>query len=227
MNVLILDTETTGVDPAKDKVVEVAAILYNLDHATVLEAFSSLCRADDNAAQAINRIPAEALPDAQRGAAVWDYVAKLLSGAEVFVAHNAAFDRSFTPEHVRKVLPWICTMDDVEWPKRSKASPSLVALALDHDLGVAYAHRAMADCDLIARLFTRARELGADLHHLVERALRPKGEFVAQVSYMDRELAKTAGFRWEPESKTWRRRMFLEDVGALPFKTKRADASAP
>jgi DNA polymerase-3 subunit epsilon len=228
MNVLILDTETTGVDPAKDKVVEVAAILYSIEHATVLSAFSSLLSGEANAAEKINRIPAEALKVADTFSNPWTAVTEMAVYARAVVAHNAPFDYSFVPEHLRRVAPWICSMDDIEWPCRNDVgSRSLVAIALEHDLGIAYAHRAMADCDLIARLFTRAHELGEDLAELVKRAMRPKGEFIAVVSYQERELAKKAGFRWEPESKTWRRRMFLEDLSKLPFRTKPGEASAP
>lgn len=221
-NILILDTETTGLDPAKDSVIEVAAVLYSVEHATVLETFSTLVTAFSNPAEHINRIPDAALANAAHPAAAWARVRELATRAEAYVAHRAEFDHSFTPEAVASVLPWICSKFDIEWPKQKQPGSSLVQLVLEHDLGVAYAHRAAADCDMLARLFTRSRELGADLNAMLERAMRPKADFVALVSYDDREKAKQAGFRWEPDRKRWKRRMFIEDAGALPFKVQEA-----
>lgn len=221
---LILDTETTGLDPSTDRAVEVAVILYSVEHATVLSAFSTLIEGDGNAAEAINRIPAAALCSAGLLALPWLTVQAMAGHADAIVAHNAEFDRGFVPVELRDALPWVCSKGDIAWPKQTRPEPSLVALALEHDLGVAYAHRAMADCDLIARLFTRSRELGADLPAMLARAMRPKADFVALVSYDDRDKAKAAGFRWEPATKQWRRRMAVEDAAALPFRVRQVEA---
>jgi DNA polymerase-3 subunit epsilon len=218
-NALILDVESTGLSPATDRVIEVGAILYSLQHATVLAALSSLVQSDSNAAEAINRIPASALiaaPDAKRA---WLPVLALADKADILVAHSAEFDRSFSPPELQS-RAWVCSKNDIAWPKQTRPGPSLVALALEHDLGVAVAHRALADCDLIARLFTRSRELGADLQAMLERAMRPKAEFVALVSFEEKDKAKLAGFAWQAETKTWRRRMAREDAAQLGFKVR-------
>jgi DNA polymerase-3 subunit epsilon len=215
--ILILDTETTGLFPEFDHVIEVAAILYSIEHATVLESFSSLAYAASNAAEKINHIPERALIGAPGSNEVWARVEMLAQGADAFVAHRASFDRGFTPEPLRSVLPWVCSKTDLQWPLQSRLSPSLVALALDHGLGVASAHRAMTDCDLLARLFTRARELGTDLVAMLQRGLRPKVEVVARVSYENRHLAKEQGFEWDDYRRVWVRMMPVEDAKALPF----------
>lgn len=210
-NVLIVDTETTGLDEHA-VCIEVAAILYSVKHATVLESFSSLIQHDSNPAESINRIPVAALRDAPKAGEVWAMVDALVTSADAFLAHRAEFDRRFVPHAVRSRLPWICTKTDLAWPKQTRPEPSLVALALEHDLGVAVAHRALADCDLIARLLTRSRELGADLVAMLERARRPKVTLMACVSYDDREKAKAQGFRWSAERQQWLRRMVKEDA---------------
>jgi DNA polymerase-3 subunit epsilon len=64
-NVLILDTETTGLDSFADRAIEVAVILYSVEHATVRAAFSALIAHDRNPAVRINRIPPAALVDAE------------------------------------------------------------------------------------------------------------------------------------------------------------------
>ena len=212
-NVLIVDTETTGLQPDTDRVIEVGAILYSIKHATAIVSYSSLIQAEENPAEAVNRIPAAALsawganPDS-----AWGVVSDLASHADAILAHNAEFDRAFVPGILRDALPWICTKSDIAWPKATKPELSLVPLALEHDLGVAVAHRGLADCDLIARLLTRTAELGHDLVALLERGLRPKVTLMACVSYEDREQAKQAGFHWNAGRKQWLRRMVKEDA---------------
>jgi DNA polymerase-3 subunit epsilon len=219
-NALILDVETQGLDPATDRVIEVGMILYSITHATVVACMSGLVHADENPAEAINRIPAAALRDEPIESGLWDAVEAMMRNADCVVAHSCEFDRSFLPPALRDVRPWVCSKNDIAWPKQTRPGPSLVALALEHDLGVAVAHRALADCDLIARLFTRSRELGADLQAMLERAMRPKAEFVALVSFEEKDKAKLAGFAWQAETKTWRRRMAREDAAQLGFKVR-------
>ena len=80
------------------------------------------------------------------------------------------------------------------------------------------AHRALADCLILARLFERVVELGHDVREMLRRGLEPKATYQAMVSYGDRELAKTAGFTWDGEAKRWTRRLAAEDVKGLPFR---------
>ena len=55
---LILDTETTGLDPQRDRCLEVGAILFSVSARSVLAQQSFLLPVDSNAAEPINRIPA-------------------------------------------------------------------------------------------------------------------------------------------------------------------------
>lgn len=217
MHVLLIDTETTGLDPERHAVIEVAAILFDVTSATAIESFASLIHAESNEAEAVNRIPVAALRDAPTESEVWPRVHEMASRADAFLAHNAEFDRAFFPEHLAELRPWVCTKEDVEWPKSTRQNPSLVPLALEHDLGVAVAHRALADADLIARLLTRCHELGHDLQTMLARAMRPKVLIRGLQRFDDNQLAKDAGFRWDGERKWWLRRMFLDDAAALTF----------
>jgi len=101
----------------------------------------------------------------------------------------------------------------------TRVGQNLVHLALAHGIGVSLAHRALADCQLIAALFDRMD----DLQSMFRWAMRPKGRFVAQVSYDDRNIAKEHGFRWLPERKTWERTMAISDTELLPFAVKQVD----
>ena len=223
--VAILDTETTGVDSAKDRIVEVAVVLWSVEHGCVLTAWSDLIAADGNPAEHVNRIPGAALKARGRSLAyVMELTAAYCGQADAIVAHNGSFDRGFlTAAGYTSALPWICTLEDVEWPRPS-SSQALIAIALAHDVGIVQAHRALADCMMIARLFERVTELGHSPKAMLERGLRPKRLYEALVSFADKDLAKAASFRWkeyQPGQKNkWLRRMVPEDAAVLPFKVR-------
>lgn len=215
-NCLIIDTETTGLNPDQDRVIEIGAILYSIELQTSLASMSVLAPGGDNPCEHINRIPAAALARQNpcvEGAAM-SLLTEMIADADCFVAHNAAFDESFLKWDQ---LPWVCTKSDFSWPGHEHVDgKSLVAIALDHGIGVSTAHRVLADCQLIAALFDRCSDLPA----MFTRAMRPKATFIAKVSYDDRQLAKDAGFTWNPGPKTWTRTMAIEDAALLPFNVQ-------
>jgi DNA polymerase-3 subunit epsilon len=219
---LLLDTETTGLDPSVDRVVEVAVILFDLELGCPIESYASLIQANGNAAESANGIPPAALVEANHGIEVWRRVAEVASRADVVAAHNAEFDLSFVrAAGIESVANrnWICTMSDFDWG----GSRKLVEIALNHGVGVASIHRALADVDTMARLFARVKERGGDLPALFRRAARPKSLFYALVSYENRQIAKANGFGWDEakHGKNWFRYMPPEDAAALPFQVRR------
>lgn len=218
-SVIFLDTETTGLDPATSRCIEVAVVAYDLEHRAPIECYSSLIRSETNEAERVNRIPVEMLSDAPPANNVWARVEGIIDRhGTAIIAHRAAFDRSFVPEESTFGRPWICSKYDIEWPMGKLGDP-LAFLALAHGVPVFTAHRAMADVETMVRLFQRVAEMGHDVPAMLARAMRPKVKVVAQVSFDDREKAKSAGFAWDGTRKRWWRDMPSEDIAALPFRT--------
>ncbi len=226
-NLLIVDTETTGLEPERDRVIEVAAILYSVEAQSTLYQMSALLPALENPAVRVNRIPPAALqhlslPLEQQSLAL---LQQLAAAADYVVAHNADFDQQWFGHGKLPVLsgedgqplPWLCTMTDFAWPLATRPGESLISLALAHGVGVSSAHRALTDCQLIAALFDRMPDLPA----LVAQACCPKDWYQALVSYGDRHLAKEAGFRWYPDQRAWRRKLAAAEAEALPFAVQR------
>ena len=218
--ITIIDTETTGVDPNNDSIIEIAAILYSLTHAAPVECISYLLPCETNPALAVNGITPELTSLSSK--APYD---KILDAWErrsiAYMAHNAPFDKSFLK---RNTIPFVCSMRDIDWPVPC-GSKALVAIALAHGIGVASAHRAMADCDTISRLLTRVHEMGVDLEHLITHAMRPKVLVRALVSYDERQLAKNHHFVWSVppgyKKEVWNREYPEGAIPTnLPFKTK-------
>jgi DNA polymerase-3 subunit epsilon len=76
-NLLIIDTETTGLDVKKGAVmIEIAAVLFSVKYKTVLQSFSTLLPCEINPVENINHISAESTRE--------DYAFRNLSNAEIF-----------------------------------------------------------------------------------------------------------------------------------------------
>lgn len=216
----ILDTECTGLDPARDRTIEIAVMLFDVKHAQPVASFASLIQGPaENEAQPVNGIPATMLPEAREAERVWAAVRWVIEPAQIIIAHHAEFDRQFTPDLERK---WVCSEEDISWPNSNKGGRggSLAHLALSLGLGVASAHRAAVDVDTIARIFTRLAEKGHDLEAMLVHAMRPKAMFHSLAPFEAKDIVKNAGFRWDPDKKIWWRRMAIEDVKELPFRTR-------
>jgi DNA polymerase-3 subunit epsilon len=215
-NVLFVDTETGGLDPKKDPVVELGFVLWNVEAAAAVTCWSSLIFGATNDAEDANHIPKGALRHGIPPEVGFSVLQKYAQRADVVVAHHAEFDKAFLPDLGK---PWVCSMEDMVWPGAKPGGfTSVVALALANGIGVSSAHRALTDCLLLSRLFERAVERGWDIRAMVRHGLRPKAEFVSLAPYDDREMVKANGFKWFPEDKEWRRRMAVEDAGKLPFR---------
>ena len=225
---LIIDTETTGLDPQLDHCLEVGVILFDVPSRQVLAQQSFLLPVEANAAEAINRIPAAATNLPQPWRPALSYLQSLLDAADVLVAHNAAFDRQwFGRGHLPATdKPWLCSMEEMRWPAERllRSRPSVRDLALAYEIPVWAAHRALTDCIYLAEVFRRCDEL----EQLVERGLEPRQLMRAQVSYDDRHLARDAGFRWnEPVKGAWARRLSEREARDLDFPVVPVDPPMP
>ncbi len=177
-NILIVDTETTGLHPDKgDQLIEIAAVLYNIKHKTILQQFSTLMPCEVNPVEYINGISAESTNENYPLALMGEILRLMIKHSDAVVAHNAPFDRKFVrtmklPEF--DDAPWICTKADFEWPvnlHRNRLEDVCVSM------GVPYidAHRALNDCRLIAACFDRVVDLAMRLNNALNRGGRQNG----------------------------------------------------
>lgn len=235
MNILIVDTETGGLDPKVDPLVELGLVLWNVEARAIVHARSYLVIGDSNAAESVNRIPVRLLAPTRWTLTRAQAVEMACSfangatqnGADVLAAHNADFDRAFLPElNDRR---WLDTKSDCEWPGvPTGASLNETSLAL---LGYAVrGHRALADCLTIARCFEKTAELleytegSTGFDKWLAHALRPRAVFEVADKRFDEARnakAKELGFRWDAAAKSWRRRLAIEDAKAMPFEVRR------
>lgn len=223
---LIVDTETTGLDPANDALCELGAVLFSVPHRAVISQLSFFSPVLHNAAEPINGINPQLTQLPQPSSEALVLFLAMASQADAFLAHNAAFDRQWIEPLLPAELgggrrPWICSCEGIRWAGL-KPNPSLQSLALAHGIPVWAAHRALTDCIYLAQVLERDPDLEA---HLRE-GLLPRRLVAAQLPYEQRELARQAGFRWISEVKQWQRRCSESEINALSFPTIAIDPPA-
>ena len=220
-SILILDTETTGLDENNDEVIEIGCILFNVPFKSVLSQLSFLLPVKTNAAEFINGIPMEVSNVKQPWQEGIQLFLKLVETCDFIVAHNAVFDKKWFGKGNLPSLDkkWICSLEDINWSfkKNIKNRPSVSDLAIGFNIPVWNLHRALADCYYISEVFKRID----NLEDILLKAIEPKYLYKAIVSYEDRSLAKNAGFRWNsPVQGAWTRKLSETEATELDFNVE-------
>ncbi len=220
---VILDTETTGMDPAVDKMIELGLVAFEYSRDTgeigrVLETYNGL---EDPGMP----IPAESTAvhgitdEMVRGKRFDDAaVASLLEGVAIVIAHNAGFDRPFVEPRFPRFasMAWGCTWQELPWDRIGIPSAKLEYLAYRY--GFFYeGHRAEIDC--LALLEVLRRPFGdqeqCNLKVLLDSAREPSCRVWATGSpFESKDLLKARAYRWEASRKTWFKDLSRDDLDA-------------
>ena len=214
--VIVLDTETTGLDHSRDKIIELALLRVDIDLATGLpvgevQVYDELedpgmpipREAQDITGINNSMVEGQRLDEAR--------IAALLDGVDLVIAHNAGFDRPFCEARLAAFshLNWACSFADIAWREHGKRSSKLESLA--QDMGWFYdAHRAEMDCHaLLAVLAAKLPQLPhTGLAHLMAQARKPSYRLMATHAPFDaKDQLKTRGYRWNAEQKVWSTRI--------------------
>ena len=92
--ILILDTETTGLDENKDEVIEIGCILFDVSFRCVLSQVSFLLPVNNNEAEHINGISPEVTNISQPWEDGLNFFLKLVDCSDFIVAHNVELIRN-------------------------------------------------------------------------------------------------------------------------------------
>jgi DNA polymerase-3 subunit epsilon len=220
--VVILDTETTGLDSKADKIIELALLVVEVDTATgaavqvaeVYEAFDDPGRPIPPDVSELTGITDEMV----RGRKLdEEHVAALVKDAQLVVAHNARFDRPFVEARLPAFagLPWACSIADIDWAGEGWGSSRLEYLAMKH--GWFYdGHRAAADCHALLAVINAPlpRSGTTGLARLLQAARATSLRVFADgAPFETKDLLKARGYRWDPERRVWHAE--LRDEAAL------------
>jgi DNA polymerase III subunit epsilon len=228
--VVVLDTETTGLDASREAIIELALLVVDVDVLTGLPV--GTVQVYDELEDPGKSIPKDVvaitgITDADvRGKHLDDArVEALLQGAELVIAHNAGFDRPFVEARlpVFASLPWACSFADLDWKSQGHGSAKLESLAQAH--GWFYdAHRAEMDCHALlavlaqplphATAHTSALATPTGLSHLLQAAQTPSYRLSATNAPFDaKDQLKARGYRWNADLRVWQTR--VSDPAAL------------
>jgi len=148
---LFVDTETTGLDAARDEIIELAMVpfIYGLDGEvySVGEPFQQLRQPSKPIPPEVTAITG--IDDTMvAGKAIDpDKVRRFAAPASLVIAHNAAFDRRFLERFCEafNTMPWACSMSEIDWAAEGYEGTKLAYLA--GGAGFFYdRHRAIHDC---------------------------------------------------------------------------------
>ena len=220
--ILVLDTETTGLDQAREKIIELALLRVDVDTATGLpvgpvQVYDGLEDPGKPIPPEVVKITGITDADVQGQALAEARVAELLQGVDVVIAHNAGFDRPFVESRLPAFakVAWACSFADIDWKAQGRSSAKLESLA--QALGLFYdAHRAEMDCHALLAVLAAPLPHGAGtaLAHVLEAARNPSYRLSATNAPFDaKDLLKARGYRWNADQRVWATR--LPDDAAL------------
>ncbi len=161
LDAFVIDTETTGLDPAKARIVEIAAVPLKsgkLDEKAALRQLVHPGLPIPPTATEIHHIDDAMVADAPGFAAVWPDLAATISGA-IVIGHRIGFDLAvFKSECARAGLPWTAPRSLDTALLAQVAAPDLGGYALEHlaswlGVEVEGRHSALGDAVVTGRIF--------------------------------------------------------------------------
>ena len=220
LRVVALDVETTGLDPTRDRIIELAARPFWANPATceVIDVEPPCCWLEDPGQRLSPEIKElTGLTDADLVGQTIDERAAvgLLVSADFVVAHRAVFDRPF----VERRLPafagrrWACSCTEVDWRAHGFNGRALGWLLSQIGLFQSdRSHRAGVDVEaLIALLAHRLPSGTTVLKELYETASRPTLRFRAVGAHFDvKDDLKARGYSWDSAERVWQREVAIE-----------------
>lgn len=219
--VAVLDTETTGLSAASDRIIELAMAVVDIDVITgmpvgdvvVFDGFEDPERPISLEVQTLTGIT----DDMVRGQKLdLIEVNRVMAGVEWVVAHNAAFDRPFVEERLPFFadLPWACSFADIRWKQLGQGSAKLESLAAA--FGFFYdAHRADMDCHALLALLSHplGESARTGWQYLLEALTQPQYLLQATGAPFDaKDYLKARGYRWDGGARVWHTRLGSEDA---------------
>lgn len=201
---VVLDVETTGLDPARDEVIELAMVKFEFAADgrifRVLDVFDQLREPTIPIPPEISELTG-ITSEAVVGRTIDPLgVAGFVDQAVIVIAHNAGFDRKFCERAWTcfTTKAWACSVNQVNWRSEgfegSRLGYLLAGCGLFHN-----GHRAAADCaaliEVLSHPLPKSGELA--LKRLLDTARLAIARIWAEDSPFDmKDILKARGYRW-------------------------------
>jgi len=218
---VVVDTETTGVNPDKDAIIELGMVLFEFDPETG-RAYRVLGRFDQledpgfpvpPESTAVHGISDEMLT----GKKINDEeVAAFLDGVSLVIAHNSKFDRVFLEKRlpIFEMRPWGCSFAQVDWRGEGIGSAKLDYISYKY--GFFYeAHRAEGDCFALLEILQQPLPKSGEL--VLKSILNSLGQKSYQVfatgsPFETKDALKARSYRWDGDKKCWHTTVVGDDA---------------
>lgn len=215
---ILLDLETTGLDPLRDEIIEMAMLpfTYGLDGTVyaVGEAFSQLRQPSVQIPPAVTVLTGLTNEDVAGHTIDPEEVARFIEPAALVIAHNASFDRRFAEAFCDAFVakPWACSLNGVDWAAEGFEGSKLGYLAMKHGLFFD-GHRAVHDCQatlqILARPLLRTGVTG--MARLLEGARKPSWRIWAvEAPFHHKDTLKARGYRWNGDDNGHPRAWYID-----------------
>ncbi len=237
-HVVVLDTETTGLDASKEVIIELALLRVDIDNHTGLPVGN--VQVYDGLEDPGRPIPKEVVAitgitdaDVQGQRLDTDRVLEMMQGVDVVIAHNAGFDRPFVEARLPQFskVRWACSFADIDWKAQGRSSAKLESLA--QALGLFYdAHRAEMDCHALLAVLAAALPHVVPAHgaktglaEMLAAAKEPSYRLSATNAPFDsKDILKARGYRWNADQRVWQTRLPSTDALKTEFAWLREHA---
>jgi len=218
---VIIDTETTGLDTATCKIIEIALLEVFFGQTDTLIAagrsYGGLQDPGEPLSDDVKRVTGLSDDDLKGQSINWQRVADILTDANVIIAHNAGFDRPIVERYCPDSAPraWACSAEELPW--RDIGCPSRALECVAWFLGYFYtAHRAAGDVEALAGVLSVHRNPieGSFFQQLIASARLPTHRVRALGAPFEvKDALKSRGYKWDADRKHW-----FKDFRADPFE---------
>lgn len=208
---VVLDTETTGLDP-DDEVIQLATVEFTFDnHGTILSQdrvktwYNQPRR--KKISELITRLTGITEDMVKGHMLLLDEVGEVLDGARIVVAHNAEFDRNVLERNYPGLATdfvWGCSASDVPWKQYLIGTTKLDYISWS--CGFYYLeHRADSDCIALLRVLTNSFPDGTSIFkHLLKTAYSGQTKVLAwRAPFEKKDVLKSRGYYWDGAQKVW------------------------
>lgn len=161
---VVVDVETTGLDPSRDKLIEIAAL--KIQDSKVVDSYSSLINPEVPVSDFITELTGITNEELENAPLAGDVLSKFSAfiGYDILVGHNVNFDINFLYDNFVEYLNKPLSNNFVDTLRLSKKyfknAPSykLSLLAKHLDININTSHRALDDCETTNHLYIKLLE---------------------------------------------------------------------
>jgi DNA polymerase-3 subunit epsilon len=225
---LVVDVETTGLDPENNKILEVALLPFEYSDNGKIYNLLPGYEGFEDPLQAIpkNIVELTGITDAMVAGKKFDEtsVKELVEKADLIIAHNAYFDRRFLELRFPafKDKAWACSFSQIPWQSLGIESGKLSYIAYKYGFFFE-GHRALNDCEaclhILAQDLPKLAASSSGLKLLIDGAAKIGLRlFAVSAPFEKKDLLKARGYNWNDGNngrpKAWYKDLLVEEEAA-------------